>query len=228
MGGHEVRRLVLRGVVHHEPRAERRAPGGDHADSRNLVPPAVGARANHVNLARAGLVARQLAETAVTDVDRRQLQGQLLLKRARNRDLHDDVVREYRRRPELPVVGVVEIRVRLQRIAPIGGIDPELPAGRHVVGAEPEIQRQRAGRRDAQVPLTRLRVEVLPDPVRRGRNQHVIRDGKPRGLTLALALQVFRPHRGQIRKRYLHLWHGRQAKVGAARRPDGDHRNRYQ
>ena len=56
VGGHEVGRLVLAGVVDHEAGAEQAAAGGDHADRGDLVPPAVTLGTDHVDVAGTGLV----------------------------------------------------------------------------------------------------------------------------------------------------------------------------
>ncbi len=50
--GQEIRLQVLRCIVKHGPGAESTSTRGDNADGRNLVPPIVALRTNHVHVAR--------------------------------------------------------------------------------------------------------------------------------------------------------------------------------
>ncbi len=145
IGRHEIRRQVLRGVVHHEPRAERAAARGNDAHRGNLRPPVVAFRADHVHVARPGpkivIQARHdFPEAAVADVDRAEFQVHPVDLRGGNGHFHHDVVRQHNRRPQFPVRLVVRVGERPHDLHPVRGIHHQSAAGRHSVSSEPEVE----------------------------------------------------------------------------------------
>ena len=199
--GEEVGLPVSRRVVDHRSRAERAAPEAVHRHRADLVAPRVALGTDDVHVAGPRLQEVGRAEALVVVVDQARQEVELGAALRGERDLDHDRFALHHGRPELAMRGVVLLREGTHDVAKVGGVDEQAPARRHVVAAEPEVERSRSRGDEAQTPHPHSRLQLLPETARGGGRVHLERQGEARGHVLAFPRRVLLQGRSNVHRR---------------------------